>query len=83
VGQLRVDGRTVTDRFWDGSRWTISLRDAGYRTGSELTLHLLPLAVGSTVHLPPDAGDRLVAADGQLLALDAVRVVGRRTWHER
>ena len=83
VGQLRVDGRTVTDRFWDGSRWTISLRDAGYRSGSELTLHLLPLAVGSTVHLPPDAGDRLVAADGQLLALDAVRVVGRRTWHER
>ena len=78
VGQLRVDGRAVTDRFWDGSRWTISLVDAGYRPGAELTLHLLPLAVGSTVHLPADASDRLVAAEGQLLAVDAVRVVGRR-----
>ncbi|WP_199561982.1 hypothetical protein [Micromonospora deserti] len=27
VGQLRVDGRTVTDRFWDGSRWTVNLRE--------------------------------------------------------
>ena len=83
VGQFRVDGRVVTDRFWDGSRWTISLLDAGYRAGSVAALHLLPLAVGSTVHLPADAGDRLVAADGQLLALDAVRVVARRAWSER
>jgi len=83
VAQLRVDARTVTDRFWDGSRWTVSLRDAGYREGSAVTLHLLPLAVGSTVHLPSDVRDRLVAADGQLLALDAVRVVGRRSWHEQ
>ena len=83
VGQLRVDGRTVTDRFWDGSIWTISLRDAGYRPGSEVLLHLLPLAVGSTVHLPPDASDRLVAADGQLLTVDAIKITGRSTWHER
>jgi beta-galactosidase len=83
VGQLRVDDRIVTDRFWDGSRWTISLLDAGYRAGSTATLHLLPLAVGSTVHLPADAGDRLVAAEGQLLAVDAVRVVARRAWSER
>jgi beta-galactosidase len=83
VAQLRVDGRTVTDRFWDGSRWTISLRDTGYRSGSEVTLHVLPLAVGSPVRLPTDAGDRLVAAEGQLLAVDAVAVAGRRTWYER
>ena len=82
VAQLRVDGRVVTDRFWDASCWIISLRDAGCRAESEVTLHLLPLAVGSTVHLPPDAGYRLVAADGQLLALDAVRVLGCRTWRE-
>jgi hypothetical protein len=75
VAQLRVDGRTATDRFWDGSTWTISLRDAGYRARSEVTLHVLPLAAGSTVHLPPDARDRLLAVDGQLLALDSVRVV--------
>ena len=82
AGQLRVDGRPVTDRFWDGSRWTVSLRDAGYHAGAEVTLHLLPLAVGSTVHLPADAVDRLVAAEGQLLAVDAVAVVGRRRWRE-
>jgi beta-galactosidase len=81
VAELRVDGVAVTDRFWDGAEWIVSLRDAGYHPCAELTLHLLPLATGSTVHLPLDARDRLLAADGQLLALDAVRVVGRPTWH--
>jgi hypothetical protein len=82
VAELRVDGRTATDRFWDGSTWTINLRDAGYRAGSEVTLHLLPLAAGSTVHLPRDARDRLLAADGQLLAIDAIRVLARPTRRE-
>ncbi|MEV4702359.1 beta-galactosidase [Actinoplanes sp. NPDC049316] len=83
VAELRVDGRTATDRFWDGSTWKVDLRDAGYRPGSEVTVHILPLAAGSTVHLPRDARDRLLAADGQLLALDHVRVTSLRTWHER
>jgi len=48
-----------------------------------VTLHLLPLACGSTVHLPPDGRERLLAADGQLLALDSVRVVGRPARRER
>ena len=82
VGQLRVDGRTVTDRFWDGSPWLVSLRDAGYRPGAELTLHLLPLAAGSTVSLPDDARDRMRAADGQLLAIDAIQVFARIAWRE-
>ncbi|MBL7258255.1 beta-galactosidase [Paractinoplanes lichenicola] len=83
VGQLRVDGRPVTDRFWDGSDWTVNLRDVGWRPGAKLTLHLLPLAAGSTVSLPADARERLLAADGQqLLALDGVRVLGRATWRE-
>jgi beta-galactosidase len=82
VAELRLDGRPVTDRFWDGAQWTVSLRDAGYRPGAELTLHVLPLATGATVHLPPDARERLLAADGQLLAVDGVRVVGRPTRRE-
>ena len=82
AGELRVDGRTVTDRFWDGSEWVVSLRDIGYRPGSRLSLHLLPLAAGSPVSLPRDARDRLVTADGQLLALDHVRVAGRRLRRE-
>ncbi|WP_459645363.1 beta-galactosidase [Kineococcus sp. NUM-3379] len=83
VAELRVDGRAMTDRFWDGSRWTVSLRDAGCSAGSDVTLHVLPLATGSTVHLPADARDRLAGTDGQLLAVDAVRVEARRTWRER
>ncbi|TDB76931.1 galactose-1-phosphate uridylyltransferase [Micromonospora sp. KC723] len=79
VGQLRVDGRTVTDRFWDGSRWIVNLRDAGYRGGSEVTLHLLALAAGSPVSLPSAARDRLAGTGAPLLAVDRVRVVGRRT----
>jgi hypothetical protein len=82
VGQLRVDGRTVTDRFWDGSEWVVNLRDAGVRAGSEVTLHLLPLASGSPVALPREARARLAAADGQLLAIDSLRLVGRATWRE-
>ncbi|MFI5930886.1 beta-galactosidase [Actinoplanes sp. NPDC051494] len=82
IAELRVDGRTATDRFWDGTRWLVNLRDAGYRAGSDLTLHILPLATGSTVHLPDDAHERLLATEGQLLAVDSIRVIGRRVWHE-
>ncbi|WP_104431226.1 beta-galactosidase [Kineococcus xinjiangensis] len=82
VAELRIDGRPVTDRFWDGSRWTVSLRDAGLRSGSAVTLHLLPLPAGSPVHLPTDAAERLAAQEGQLEAIDEVLVVGRRLWQE-
>jgi hypothetical protein len=77
VGQLRVDGRPVTDRFWDGSEWIVNLRDVGYRAGARVRLHLLPLAAGSTVVLPVDARERLLGSDGQLLALDYVWVAER------
>ncbi|WP_433532948.1 beta-galactosidase [Micromonospora sp. CA-263727] len=82
VGQLRVDGRPVTDRFWDGSVWIVNLPDAGVHGDSVVTLHLLPLAAGSPVALPRDARDRLAAVDGQLLAVDALLVQGRATWRE-
>ncbi|GFJ87032.1 beta-galactosidase [Phytohabitans rumicis] len=82
VAQLRVDGRTVTDRFWDGSAWLVSLRDADYRPTSTLTLHVLPLSADSPVHLPADAAERAAGSRGQLLAIDAVRVEAQRTWRE-
>lgn len=82
VAQLRVDGRTVTDRFWDGSRWLVSLRDAGCTPTSVVTVHLLPLPADSTVHLPTDAAERAAASTGQLVAVDAVRVEARRRWRE-
>src|SRR5690606_36708472 len=52
VGELRVDGRTVAARFWDGSSWWVTLADSGHLNG-ELTLHLLPLSPSSTIALPP------------------------------
>ncbi|WP_433293078.1 galactose-1-phosphate uridylyltransferase [Actinoplanes sp. CA-030573] len=82
IGRLRVDGRTVTDRFWDGSDWVVSLRDAGVGARSHVTLHLLPLATGSTVALPRDARDRLAAADGQLLAIDSLTLERRPVFRE-
>ncbi|MEV6692717.1 beta-galactosidase [Micromonospora sp. NPDC051196] len=82
IGQLRVDNRPVTDRFWDGADWIVNLLDIGLRAEAELTLYLLPLATGSPVSLPPDARDRLAAVDGQLSAVDALLVQGRGTWRE-
>ncbi|MEV4343757.1 beta-galactosidase [Actinoplanes sp. NPDC049596] len=82
VAQLRVDGHPATDRFWDGSPWLANLKDLGWHPGATLTLHVLPLATGSTVSLPPDARDRLLAAEGQLLAVDKVTLFGHSTWHE-
>jgi hypothetical protein len=83
VGELRIDGRAATDRFWDGSAWTVNLRDAGWRPGAEVTLHLLPLAAGSTVSLPAEARERLLSVDGQLLDLTSVQLVTRCSFHER
>ncbi|WP_433364518.1 beta-galactosidase [Actinoplanes sp. CA-142083] len=82
VAQLRVDGRPVTDRFWDGSRWQVSLRDAGCIPTSEVTLHILPLSAASPVQLPAEAAARAGASPGQLLAVDGVRVEAQRAWHE-
>lgn len=55
VAQLRVDGRTVDDRFWDGTTWSLSLRDLGAEPGAAITLHVLPLSAESTIWLPADA----------------------------
>ncbi|MEV0895476.1 beta-galactosidase [Actinoplanes sp. NPDC049802] len=79
VAELRIDGRTVTDRYWDGSGWTVNLTDIGYRAGAQLTLHLLPLAAGSPVSVPKEARTRLAAIETQLLAIDTVEVTARAT----
>ncbi|MBB2944209.1 hypothetical protein FB565_003938 [Actinoplanes lutulentus] len=79
IGELRIDGRTVTDRFWDGSRWLVNLTDVGYHPSAEVTLHLLPLAAGSPVHVPADSRTRLTTVDNQLLEIDAVDVQPRYT----
>ncbi|GAA5206137.1 beta-galactosidase [Microbacterium kyungheense] len=82
VLQLRVDGETTTDRFWDGSEFVVSLRDAGVGPGSRVELRILPLRADSGVHLPDDAAARLAAATETLCALDDVTIEQRALWRE-
>jgi beta-galactosidase len=81
VGQLSVEGRIADDRYWDGSRWSVSVQDMDLADG-EVILHLLPLAAEATVWLPAAAAARRASAQGALLSLDAVRVVSRGPWRE-
>ncbi|MFD4960009.1 beta-galactosidase [Microbacterium sp. NPDC058389] len=82
VLQLRVDGETVTDRFWDGSELVANLHDAGVRPGSRVEVRVLPLRTDSGVHLPADAAARLAAASTALWALDDVTIDQRALWLE-
>ncbi|HWS33392.1 MAG TPA: beta-galactosidase [Actinoplanes sp.] len=79
IGELRVDGTPITDRYWDGAVWTVNLTDIGWTPSSDLTLHLLPLAAGSPVSVPADVRSRLTEAETQLLSIDSVEVVTRTT----
>jgi len=83
VLQLRIDGETVTDRFWDGSELVANLHDAGVRPGSRIEARVLPLRTDSGVHLPADAAARLAAASVALCALDTVTIDQRALWTEK
>jgi len=80
VAQLRVEGRTIDDRFWDGERWSVALADAGIRPGDDVTLHVLPLPRASTIGLPAAARARLESGDGALCDVDAVTLRVRGAW---
>jgi hypothetical protein len=74
TAQLRVNGTTVDDRFWDGTRWSVSLRDVGAQANSALTLHILPLSAASTVWLPEAATAHRADAARGLVRSVALRV---------
>lgn len=79
VAQLRVDGTTVDDRFWDGTPWSVSLADVGATPASTLTLHVLPLSTRSTVHLPAATRPlRQDAARGVIASVTLRERTGRR-----
>jgi hypothetical protein len=79
AGQVRIDGRIVDDRYWDGSTWSLSVQDLGLADSVDVLL--LPLAADSTVWLPePTAERRRRAGAAPLLALDRVRVTSRGPW---
>ncbi|MGR0220727.1 beta-galactosidase [Agromyces sp. ZXT2-6] len=81
VAALEVDGVTVADRFWDGTRWFVDLDAAGVRAGSDVRLRILPLHPDAEVHLPAEAHTRRCAVGATPLhALDAVHVSATRVW---
>lgn len=82
VAQLRVDGITATDRFWDGSELVANVRDVGAGQDARVELHILPLRRDTGVHLPVDAAARLAASGDGLCALDDARIDQRALWHE-
>lgn len=81
VATLEVDGRTVVDRFWDGTPWLVDLDAAPVTADSEVALRILPLLPDSEVHLPAEAAARRNAHDGPLHDLDRVTVVRSTPWH--
>lgn len=77
VATLDVAGRTVADRFWDGTPWLIDLDALGVEPGADVTLRILQLHPDSEVHLPAEAETRRRAGNGPLGSLD--RLTGTRT----
>ncbi|WP_246852709.1 beta-galactosidase [Naasia sp. SYSU D00948] len=80
VAELRVDGVAVSDRFWDGSCWSIDAKDVGVQQGRAVTLHVLPLAPDSKIRLPAAADERRRQSCNALLAVDRVRMERRQRW---
>ncbi|GAB3930978.1 hypothetical protein GCM10029976_033910 [Kribbella albertanoniae] len=74
VAELAVDGTTVADRFWDGTVWTVDLRDAGLGTAKDVVLRVLPLASESRVWLAPGAQAVRASQPGQLICTPTVLV---------
>ena len=82
IAQLRVDGATATDRFWDGSELVANLRDIGAGPDAHVELHILPLRRDTGVHLPADAAARLAASTDGLCELADARIDQRALWCE-
>lgn len=61
VGVLVIDGVVLTDRFWDGTPWMISIPE----NTSELDLFVLPLHPDAGVWLHPSARNSMPSPDAQ------------------
>ncbi|MDN3243090.1 beta-galactosidase [Glycomyces tritici] len=61
VAVAEADGVLLTDRFWDGTLWTITV-PAGT---AEVTVHVLPLHPQAPIWLHPDARRALAETSGQ------------------
>ena len=67
VGQIEIDGDTVSDQFWSGREWDIPVADRG--SDVSFTLHAFPFDPESALFVDP--GVRPHAASPQLAIRDA------------
>jgi hypothetical protein len=74
VAAAQADGTLISDRFWDGTPWTLAI-PAGT---AEVTVHVLPLHPQAPIWLHPDARKQLANADGQGVTRAAARPVTAR-----
>ncbi|WP_460796827.1 beta-galactosidase [Microbacterium sp. GXF0217] len=77
VAQLRADGVVIRDRFWDGLPWRIDVTELD--PGTDLTLHVTPIAAHSVVDLDAEVRARVDAA-GRLGAVIRVERVVSARW---
>lgn len=76
VAVLSADGVKVADRFGDGSRWRINLRDVA-APGARLEVQVLPMAPDSSVWLDDQARSSLPGAAPSLQARVHRRLASR------
>jgi hypothetical protein len=74
VAVAEADGSLVTDRFWDGTPWTLAI-PAG--TG-RVTVHVMPLHPQAPIWLHPDARRKLADGDQGVISAVARPVTARR-----
>lgn len=74
VARLYAVTQLLNDNFYDGETWALGLKDYAAALGRPLTLTVLPLRAGAPIYLQRRL-QPAVPADGQIAALDRVRVV--------
>jgi hypothetical protein len=74
VARLYVDGKLLTDNFYNGTPWLIGLEGIPSQSWDRLELKILPLHDHSPIYLPARARP-VFGPDGQVAKLKDVRMV--------
>jgi beta-galactosidase len=74
VARFYVDGKLLTDNFYNGTPWWIGLDRIPCRDWSHLTLKILPLRNQAPIYLPKAARPS-PSPDGQIVKLNEIQIV--------
>ena len=74
VARLYVDGKLLTDNFYNGTPWLIGLKSIPSQYWDRLELKILPLHDHSPIYLPASARP-VFPPDGQVAKLKDVKIV--------